>query len=141
MTRARRPSLPIVLAVLAVAPSAFGQTKPLTLEVDARDAPKNLLHARMVIPAKPGAMTLLYPKWLPGEHGPTGPIRNLVGLKLVAGGKPVAWSRDAENMYAFHVEVPAGADAITADVDFLLPASGAVGFTSAGTSSRLVNAR
>jgi len=132
MTHASRAPL---LVVLFAAPAAFAQAKPLTLDVDARDAPRNLLHARMVIPAKPGALTLLYPKWLPGEHGPTGPIQNLVGLKLGAEGKPVVWRRDAENMHAFHVDVPAGADAITADLDFLLPAGGPEGFTSAGSST------
>jgi predicted metalloprotease with PDZ domain len=129
--------LAYVVAALAVAsPVALAQTaKPISVDVDARDAPRNLLHAHLVIPAKPGPLTLLYPKWLPGEHGPTGPVQNLVDVKLAAGGKPIPWQRDPENMYAFHVDVPAGADAVVADVTFLLPAGGPEGFTSGGSST------
>ncbi len=125
-----------LVGILLAATAARAQTaKPIALDVDARDAPRNLLRGHLVIPAKPGPLTLVYPKWLPGEHGPTGPVQNLVDLKLSAGGKPVAWKRDAENMYAFHVDVPAGADSVVADVTFLLPAGGPEGFTAGGSST------
>ena len=45
------------------------------LNVDATELPRRLLHATMQFPVKPGPMSLLYPKWIPGEHGPTGPDR------------------------------------------------------------------
>ena len=66
-------------------------------------------------------MTLLYPEWIPGEHMPSGPIVNLVGLKFQAGGQTVAWRRDSVNMYAFHIEVPAGASSVDAAFDFISP--------------------
>jgi predicted metalloprotease with PDZ domain len=113
--------------------SALGQTTPAKLDVDATDAPRNILHAQLHIPASPGKLTLFYPKWLPGEHSPDGPITDLVGLKMSAGGKTVDWQRDAQDMFAFHVEVPAGADALDIALDFLLPAS--EGAFSAGPSS------
>ena len=47
---------------------------PMRLRVDATDAPRRLFHVQMTMPAKPGPLTLLYPEWIPGEHGPTGPI-------------------------------------------------------------------
>jgi hypothetical protein len=84
----------------------------------------------MSMPAKPGAMTLLYPEWIPGEHGPTGPIANLVGLKLQAGGKTIPWKRDSANMYAFHLDVPAGASTLDVAFDFISPPESG-GFTSA----------
>src|SRR5271170_1857983 len=90
------------------------QSNEMKLRVDLTDAPRHILHASMTIPAKPGPMTLLYPEWIPGEHGPTGPVVDLVGLKIAAGGKSVAWSRDAVNMFAFHVNVPEGASALDA---------------------------
>jgi predicted metalloprotease with PDZ domain len=74
-----------------------------------------------VIPAAPGPLTLLYPKWIPGEHGPTGPITNLVGLKFTAAGKPVAWRRDDLEMYAFHCQVPPGANALEVELDYVSP--------------------
>src|SRR5207253_2754874 len=64
--------------------SLHAQT-PVKLRVDATDAARRLFHVQMSMPAKPGPFTLLYPEWIPGEHGPTGPIANLVGLKIEAG--------------------------------------------------------
>jgi predicted metalloprotease with PDZ domain len=102
--------------------------------VDATDAARRLFHVQMSMPAKPGAMTLLYPEWIPGEHGPTGPIANLVGLKIQAGGKTVAWKRDSDNMYAFHLEVPPGAATIEVAFDFIAPPE-AGGFTSGASTT------
>src|SRR5712664_2117120 len=67
---------------------------PITLIVDAREIDKQRIEARLVMPVKPGPLTLLYPKWLPGTHGPGGLIGRVGGLKLSAGGKPVPWQRD-----------------------------------------------
>src|ERR1700733_10965110 len=105
------------------------QNPEMKLRVDATDASRHVLHASMNIPAKPGPMTLLYPEWIPGEHGPTGPIVDLMGFKINVGGKPIAWTRDAVNMYAFHVTVPAGASALDVVFDFITPPE-AAGFTS-----------
>src|ERR1019366_6456604 len=77
-------------------------------------------------------MTLLYPQWIPGEHGPTGPIADLVSLKFRARGQTVAWRRDSSNLYAFHVNVPQGTTALDAAFDFISPTD-AGGFT-AGSS-------
>ena len=80
----------------------------MTLSVDATDAARNIVHSKLTIPVKPGPMTLFYPKWIPGEHSPTGPINDLVGLKLSGGGKPIAWRRDDVEMFAFHCDIPQG---------------------------------
>jgi predicted metalloprotease with PDZ domain len=127
----RRPSFLLVLALLA--PLA-APAQPIELSVDATDAARKLLHAKMRIPASPGALTLVYPKWLPGEHGPTGPITDVVGVRFTAGGKPLAWSRDPVDMYAFHLDVPAGADAVEAAFDFLSPSTPR-GFSSAASAT------
>src|ERR1700693_5555563 len=109
----------------------------ITLSVDATEAPRKLFHARMTIPVSPGPLTLVYPKWIPGAHGPTGPIVNLAGLQLTAGGKPVPWRRDDVDMYAFHLEVPAGATELSGGLFFLSPTF-AGGFTAgASTTSHL----
>jgi predicted metalloprotease with PDZ domain len=103
--------------------------RPIELSVDAVEAPRKLLHAHLVIPAKPGELTLYYPKWIPGEHQPSGPIAELSGVKLRAGGKTVPWKRDDVDLYAFHCTVPDGADAIEASIDYLAPIS-KEGYTS-----------
>ncbi|WP_394830413.1 M61 family peptidase [Pendulispora rubella] len=91
----------------------------IQVAVDARDAPRKMVHAKLTVPANPGPLTLLYPKWIPGEHGPTGPIVNLTGLRFSAGGKPIAWERDPSDMYAFHCTVPPGAHAVEVEIDAL----------------------
>src|SRR5579859_2793590 len=80
--------------------------RAITLEVDASEAPRRIYHARMAFPVEPGPLTLYFPKWIPGTHGPTGPIASLAGLKMTAGDKTVDWHRDEEDMYAFHCVVP-----------------------------------
>src|SRR5712691_8916517 len=82
--------LPLVLALAWVfgvdsfraAPPPAGKARAVTLDLDASDVGRKILHAKLVIPVQPGAVTLQYPKWIPGEHGPTGPITDLAGLKL-----------------------------------------------------------
>src|SRR4051794_41135993 len=91
-------ALAVAGALLALAEPREGfaapaaETTPIRLEVDAREAPRKILHAKLVIPAAPGPLTLLYPKWLPGEHGPTGPIADLAGLKIAAAGRAIPWT-------------------------------------------------
>jgi len=97
---------------------AFGT---ITLTVDATEAPRKILHAREEIPVSAGPLTLVYPKWIPGEHGPTGPITDLAGLKFSAGGQAVAWQRDDVDMYAIHLDVPAGASTLEVTMDYLEP--------------------
>lgn len=116
----KRSSL-LLLVSLCLAAAAHAQRAPIELAVDARDVDHKLLHAKMRIPASPGPLTLVYPKWLPGEHGPTGPITDLVGIHLTAGGKPVEWRRDDVDMYAIRAEVPAGAHEVGVELDFISP--------------------
>ena len=125
----------VVLVVFAAlwATLAFAQNT-VQLQVDASDAPRRLFHVHMTMPAKPGPMTLLYPEWIPGEHGPTGPIANLVGLKVSAGTQTVAWKRDSVNMYAFHLEVPAGSPSLDVAFDFISPPEEG-GFTSGSSAT------
>lgn len=123
-------SLSLLLFILLGAPRSWTeQATAITLSVDASEAPRRIFHARLVIPAQPGPLTLRYPKWIPGEHGPTGPITNLTGLKFSAAGKPVAWRRDDVDMYAFRLEIPAGATALEAELDYVSPTAGGI-FTS-----------
>jgi len=115
---------------------AAGAPAPqITLSVDATDAPRKIFHVRMTIPAKPGSLTLYYPKWIPGEHGPTGPIQDVAGLKFTAGGKTLTWRRDLLDGWTFHVEVPAGASSIEASLDFISPAGSEGIYTGGATAT------
>src|SRR5437016_5292009 len=115
---------PLVLLMLVLlmlfAPAAQSQIR---LYVDASEAPRRLIHARMIIPARPGPLTLVYPKWIPGEHGPTGPVVNVAGQWFKAAGKTLPWRRDSADMYAWHLDIPAGATEVEASLDYLGSAS------------------
>jgi predicted metalloprotease with PDZ domain len=104
------------------AASARASGPPITLAVDATEAPRRVLHAKLRIPTAPGALTLLYPKWIPGEHGPTGPIQNVAGITISAGGRPLEWSRDGVELYAIRCEVPPGAAAVDLSLDYMITA-------------------
>ncbi|HEX7325607.1 MAG TPA: M61 family peptidase [Rhodanobacteraceae bacterium] len=80
------------------------------------------------IPVTPGPLTLYYPKWIPGEHGPDGPIGNMAGLFFRANGKTIPWQRDPVDMYAFHLDVPQGTTTLSVNFD-LLPSMGNVSIT------------
>jgi predicted metalloprotease with PDZ domain len=119
------PSIPffiIFMAFNSIQVRAQTPENPAHLDVDLRDAPRHIFHAKLTLPVHAGSLTLVYPKWIPGEHSPTGPIVDFVGLKMSAGGKAIAWRRDDVDMFAFHLDVPAGADTLEATYDYLSPA-------------------
>ncbi|WP_448662180.1 M61 family metallopeptidase [Sphingomonas sp. CJ20] len=92
----------------------------LQLEIDATDTQRGIFRVKETIPvAKSGHMVLLYPKWLPGKHGPRGEIEKLAGLQIRANGKRVPWTRDPVDVFAFHIEVPAGAKKLDLEFQFL----------------------
>ncbi|MEP7311147.1 MAG: hypothetical protein ABI859_01075 [Pseudomonadota bacterium] len=78
------------------------------LTVDASDVQRRIMQVHETLPVRPGRLTLLYPQWLPGKHAARGQLDQLAGLVMTANGKPLAWQRDPVNVYAFHVQVPAG---------------------------------
>ena len=96
----------------------------IALHVDASDTAQGIFRVHETIPVQAGALTLLYPQWIPGDHSPTGPIAMLAGLTLSAGGKPLAWTRDKYDVYAFHLDVPAGVSRIDAEFQYLSPRDG-----------------
>jgi len=140
-----KKQLLVATALIAAIPAAFAQTgnsrpqpivQPLTiplpadkpypgtmqLKVDAADVARGIFHVRQTIPvAKPGKLTLLYPEWLPGKHAPRGAIAEMAGFKPTAGGKPLSWTRQPTDVYAFDVDVPAGVKSIDVTFDFLSP--------------------
>jgi len=101
--------------------SAGGPPGAVDLTVRVPDPGQKIFDVHEVMPVRQGPLTLYYPKWIPGDHAPDGPIEDLMGLEITAGGKPVAWHRDEVDMFAFHLTVPAGVDRI--EVDFEFPAS------------------
>ncbi len=114
--------------------STWAATPTVSISVDASSAPRKIFHATLTIPAAPGDLTLYYPKWIPGEHAPDGPVVDLAGLKFSAAGRPLKWRRDLKDGFTLHIDVPAGVTEINAELDFLSPATFEGGF-SAGSSA------
>ena len=112
----------IIWAATCAGSSAQTKENPARIAVDLRDATRYVFHAQISLPVKPGPLTLVYPKWIPGEHSPTGPIVDLTGLRFIADGKEVAWSRDSVDMYAFHIDIPTGVTRLEIKLDYLSPA-------------------
>jgi len=91
----------------------------IRLAVDATDVTRHIFRVRENIPVASGPLTLLYPKWVPGTHAPTGRIDNLAGLVIRADGQRVEWTRDPVDSYAFRLTVPAGAASLDVEFQFL----------------------
>jgi len=117
------------LTARAGVPPVLDQPYPgtIVLRVDARNLSQQMLRMTMSIPVTPGPLTLLYPQWLPGNHGPSGPLTQLAGLTFSGNGKPVGWVRDPLQVHAFHVTVPAGVSTLEAQYQFLSPLDAAQG--------------
>jgi predicted metalloprotease with PDZ domain len=92
-----------------------------------------MLHTRMVMPVKPGPLTLYYPKWIPGMHNPSGPVGSVAGLKFMADGKAIPWRRDLLDVFTFRLEVPEGAKSLEASFDYIEPGGGGMGFGGSAT--------
>jgi predicted metalloprotease with PDZ domain len=93
------------------------EQQPIAVHVDASRAVQGLLSVHETVRVSPGPLTLIYPKWIPGEHAPSGAIQNVAGLRITAGGQPIAWTRDPVDLFSFHLNVPAGVSSL--DVDFV----------------------
>ncbi len=130
---ARSAPQPIAAAPATPAPRDVAYPGTLTLNVDATDLDRRIFRITQKIPvAHSGPLTLLYSEWIMGNHAPRGPIYNYAGLKITANGKAVPWTRDAADVYAFHVDVPAGAKSLDIEAQFLSavePAQGPIMMT------------
>ncbi len=139
LKRVRYSILFVVIALSCSVPALNAQDarKPVRLSVDLREAPKHIFHAKLVFPVATGPLTLEYPKWIPGEHAPHGPIVDLTGLLFRAGGKEIEWRRDDVDMYAFRCQVPAGANELEVSLDYVSPAGVSEGRESPSATAQL----
>jgi len=128
-----RSSAALALAVILAAPSTLFAAD-FTVRVDARETARGLLHVTQVFPATAGTLAISYPRWIPGEHGPTGPSVDVAGFTARAGTRTLAWRRDPVDMATLRIEVPANARQVEVAFDFLLD-NGTEGFTSAACAT------
>jgi predicted metalloprotease with PDZ domain len=113
---------------------AQAKAPSIRISVDASEAPRKIFHTQLTIPAGPGTLTLYYPKWIPGEHAPDGPVDDLTGLKFTGNGQILKWRRDLTDNFTINVDVPPGVNEVNASLDYVSPATLEAGF-SAGSSA------
>ncbi len=122
--KAQRPGfrcfIAAIFTLIAIGSTALS-AEAISVTVDATKTQRKFLHTQLVIPVKSGPLTIYYPKWIPGEHGPNGPIGSLTGLKFEANGKVIPWQRDLLDVFTFHIDVPAGVSHLNASYDFIEP--------------------
>ncbi|WP_339930367.1 peptidase M61 [uncultured Brevundimonas sp.] len=86
---------------------------------DVTDLERRIISVHQTVPVSAGPMTLLYPRFLPGNHAGTGPIQLIAGLTVIGGGERIEWLRDTIDPYAFHLDIPVGVSEIVVDFQWL----------------------
>jgi predicted metalloprotease with PDZ domain len=99
-------------------------TGDMQITIDATDLNRKLLTADIAIPLGESTaerrIALWYPKWVPGSHGPGGPIANLAGLKVTdQAGKSLDWERSGGEVFRFEVSAPSGVTSLKVWVRYI----------------------
>jgi predicted metalloprotease with PDZ domain len=134
-----RYTVTVVGLILLIGSSrAAADSPPITIEVDARELPRRLIHTTLHIACKPGPLRLWYPKWFPGSHGPQGRVEDIAGLRVEApDGTVIPWKRDDVDLHCFALRVPDGTTSVRVKLDTICEASGTgrAGIYSFGNSA------
>jgi hypothetical protein len=113
-----------LLLLLAITKAeVIAQSTPvptMTLLVDETQAYRRIAFVHEEIRVQPGPLALAYPRWIPGEHGPTGPIQNLAAIRVHSGEVPLPWTRDPDDINTIKIDVPPNTSKVTVDFDTLL---------------------
>ena len=122
MTLVSRTVLLSAAPLLFAASIVLAQKTPISITADLSDAPRKLYHAEVDIPVKAGIVSLTTPKWIPGNHRPTGPVDDITGVVFTANGQTLKWRRDDQDLYVFHVTIPQGVTTLHAHLDCIVTA-------------------
>ena len=122
MPRDLRAFCTAAILFLSINVPAWGQTQkpPIQITVDLSDVPRKLFHAEVDLPVTAGPLTLITPKWIPGDHRPTGPVDSITGVVFTANGQTLPWRRDDVDLYGFHVTIPPGVTTLHAHLDCIV---------------------
>jgi predicted metalloprotease with PDZ domain len=112
----------LAVAEKKAAPEKTVEKTPIQITADLTDAPRKLYHAEVDLPVTEGPVTLTTPKWIPGNHRPTGPADQITGVVFTINGQPIEWRRDDVDLYEFHVTIPKGVTTLHAHLDCIVTA-------------------
>ena len=108
-----------VFSMLDARPALAETTNPIVVSVDATQAAQKIYHVTVTMPAHPGAFAFVYPKWIPGYHGPVGPVEAVANMRVSAGGSSLAWRRDLVDPYTIVTTLPATATSLDVAFDIV----------------------
>jgi predicted metalloprotease with PDZ domain len=124
-------SMPMAQPVPHNVPDAQDKPYPgvITLDIDASDTARGVYRVVETVPVAAGAtrLTLQLPQWIPGHHSPSGTIDQLNDVRFFIDGKPVKWWRDPVEIFAFHIDLPAGTKEVVAKFVHTSPVAGGEG--------------
>jgi predicted metalloprotease with PDZ domain len=124
-------SAPAAIPLARTVPDAVDEPYPgvIALTIDATDVQRGIYRVTETIPVAPGTqrLTLLLPEWLPGTHGPRGTLAELADIRFLVDGKPVKWTREPVEVFAFHLDLPAGTREVAATFVHTSPLQGSEG--------------
>ena len=83
----------ITVTALATSAQDTSVSPAMKLIVDETQSARRLAFVHEEIRVRPGTLALAYPRWIPGEHGPTGPIQQLAALRVRSGNLTLPWTR------------------------------------------------
>ena len=120
--RWKLPAVGLIVLLAIAKGNLVAQTSvpTMTLVVDETQAFRRIAFVHEQIRVQPGPVALAYPRWIPGEHGPTGPIENFASLRVRSGDLTLPWTRDPDDINTIKIVVPPNTSALTVDFDTLL---------------------
>ncbi|WP_263381758.1 M61 family metallopeptidase [Granulicella arctica] len=112
----------LLLAASLVSAVVAAQNTPIKIVADLTEAPRKIYHAEVDLPVKAGPLTLTTPRWIPGNHRPTGPVDDITGVVFTANGEVLKWRRDDVDLNEFHINIPKGVTTLHAHLDCIVTA-------------------
>ena len=96
MMKRRIPTYLFVSLLVVAAAECLTASETMKLSVDCTIPKQGYVTSSCVIPVDaketPQRIGLWYPKWVPGSHGPGGPVANIAGLVVKdSAGNPLEW--------------------------------------------------
>jgi len=111
----------ILLTSLTSSIMADNSTSDIQITLDATEVNRKIVHSSITINDGDNDVSLLYPKWIPGLHGPCGPISNVARFKVVDNsGAPVLWERDYADAFRFNIQGAANRYPLTVSLSYIV---------------------
>jgi len=119
------PSAPLAVPGGPTVPAARDVPFPgvIDLAIDASDVRRGVFRVveHVPVPAGEDELILQLPEWLPGKHDARGAMNLVADVRFEVDGRPVAWTRDPVETYAFRIPLPRGAKQVTARFVYTSP--------------------